>query len=113
MPLIAGTVTIADDGDETMTSGSLAEAIYVEFVNNFEADNDVPMPEGADGAPTKQNFAMLATRLSAALVNYLVANTAVTVTIRPADAGLQRDADGANPDTLGPSGDKIVTGVIA
>ncbi len=91
MALIAGSVTIADNGAETKTPNSLAEAIYDNFINNYKVDTGYEMPPAGEDAAVKKGFATLATRLSEAIIPYLVANTEVTteVQIGPLTAGLQ------------------------
>jgi hypothetical protein len=68
------------------------------------------LPPSSQSDPVASGRAMMT-----AFFTYLHANAGVTVKIVAGDAGLQRDADGANPDTLGPSGTKTLAtlGTIA
>jgi len=92
MALVAGTVTIADNGTETKTPNSLAEAIYDSFISNYKDDTGFQLPPAGEDAPVKKGFATLATRISEAVIDYLVANTEVTtqVQVGPLTAGLQK-----------------------
>ena len=91
MALIAGSVTVNDAGVETKTPSSMAEAIYDGFINNYKADYNVDLPPPGEDAIVKRAFATLATRLSQAIVPYLVANTEVTtdVKVSTGHAGVQ------------------------
>ncbi len=92
MALIAGTVTVDDAGNETKTPNSLAEAIYDNFINNFKADTGFDLPPPGEDADVKKGFATLATRLSQAIIPYLIANTEVTTEVQVGGAigGLQQ-----------------------
>ena len=91
MALVAGSVTIADNGDETKTPNSLAEAIYDNFINNYKADTGFELPPAGEDAAVKKGFATLATRVSESVISYLIANTEVTtqVQVGPLQGGLQ------------------------
>jgi len=108
--MIAGTVQIADDGTfvaGTHLADTMATALYDSFVNNYEADAGVAMPlEQQQRVPILRGYATVATRM-AAIVPYLTTNAQGKIT--NADGGLQRDADGANPDCLAPTVDKFIS----
>jgi len=121
MPLVAGTVTVKEDGTVTFNPGAganLAKEIYTEFVNNYSADASMDsktydFPGGKNGAAVRHGYATLATRLAAAIVAHIVTNGEVTVTVD--DAGLQRDNTVGNPATLAPAAPVVLAtkGTIA
>jgi hypothetical protein len=52
--------------------------------------------------------------LAAAIIDYILANADITVTVRTTDAGLQRTPNPNNPNTAtqGPAADVEITGVL-
>lgn len=109
MPMTAGTVTIADDGTETKTAGSMAEAIFDSFVAGYSADTGENIPAGAEGAPIKKGYAVIATRLSSAIVGHLASNADVRIT--DSDGGLQTSTPQGNP-TNPPASDVVLSGAL-
>lgn len=92
-------------GNRNVVTGTMARAIYDEIegeLDGFEPDPDDP--------------GVLWARLSAAIargvVEYLVANTDVSVTIETTDSALQRDP-ATNADTRGPSAARSLGGTIS
>jgi len=112
MALVAGTVVVADNGTEVKTADSMAEAIYDQFIDNFAIDTGASLPPGSDGAHIKKTIATMATRIATGVVANIAATAIVNVTILQADAGLQREASGANLETFGPLVNKTIFGVI-
>ena len=91
-------------GDRNVGAGTMARAIYDEIeaeLDGFEPDSDDP--------------GVLWARLSAAIargvVEYLVENTDVRVTVETTDSALQRDP-ATNADTRGPSVARSLGGTI-
>lgn len=106
MALLAGTVTVTPDGTVTETPNSLAAGIFSGLWNNYETDTGQKPPAGPDSYQIKRTLATMATRLAAAVVIHLA--TYGTAKVATTAAGVQRDADGANPNCLGPSVDKYL-----
>lgn len=101
MPLIAGTCSIADTG--AVTGTGLAKAMA-----------DATMASPPSGATTNQCLQQWINMLAVAIVDHLVTNAQITVTVGPADAGLQRTPNPNNPNTptLGPSADVPLSGSL-
>ena len=76
MALSAGTVSLSADG--VATKSGLAEAIYDQFVDNYQADTGEVMPAGAASYAIKKGYMVQANRLAAAIVAYVTANAEVT-----------------------------------
>lgn len=106
MAMAAGSVTIAGDGTETKSD--MAEAIYDAIKLSF-TDCGYAIPAGAAGVPIKQKLAYSANRWATALVVYITGHAVANIPASPAGDGLQRDADGANPDCLGPAAGKTLS----
>jgi|TARA_R110000824_G_scaffold121471_1_gene277574 hypothetical protein len=79
MALLAGSVNVSADG--SAQKSGLAAAIYDEFVNNYTADMGSPLPAGADGKPIKNGYAIQATHLAVAIVNYITDNAQVSTSV--------------------------------
>lgn len=105
MSLAIGTATIADDG--TLSGSGLAYAI----VAAFDAGSMASIVDGdASHVAIRRGFAAFAHELAAAIVPYVVANAAVSVTIGTGDSGLQR-VSGTPTDA--PAAPKTLGGVVA
>lgn len=104
MALEAGSVSVANNG--TITGGGLARAIMDQVL--------VPM-NGASNVSALQQNAPFANNLAAAIVNYLVANAEVSVTIPTSASGLQRtpSPNDPNTNTQGPGTTKTLGGTLA
>jgi hypothetical protein len=65
-------------------------------------------------SPLRLNMAASAQTLATAIIDYLLANAEITVTVKTTDAGLQRTPNPNNPNTAtqGPAGDVPLTGTI-
>lgn len=112
MAMTAGSVVVDDDGT-TSTKTGLAGEIYDEFIDNYSTDVETltgkdgqQIPDGASGVAIRRGYAVQATRMATAIVTHITTNAKAA--IETTDSGLQRDADGANPDTLGPSAKKTL-----
>lgn len=102
MALSAGTVTVADDG--TASGGGLARAIYDAQIAAFSSY----FPSAPIGQ--KRGFASFCNATASAIVSYLTANAAITVTVHTTDSGLQQVA---LVDTSGPATNKTLSGTLA
>jgi hypothetical protein len=104
MALEAGSCTIAPD--KTVSGTGLARAI---------AENYLPV-FGSIGLPTASldKLAQFCNGLATAIVDHIVANAEITVTVTTLDAGLQRTPNPNDPNTptLGPASDVELTGSI-
>ena len=95
MAMVIGSVAIAANGTATKTG--MAEAIYDEFVDNYETDNGIPLPGGEEAVPIKKGYATLANRLSEGIGQYILTN-AQTV-IYSGTGALQYTPNPNNPAT--------------
>ena len=93
MTMLAGTVTVSEDGTVTSTFTSLSKAIFDMFIANYTADTGEELPAGEQGAAIKMGYASVANNFSAALVPWMVANVDVSVHV----SGLQRDPATGDP----------------
>lgn len=110
MPLEPGSVTAIAE-DRTVTGTGLAEAIAEAWLTLYPGGG---LLTGEVGASIRRGTMQVANALGPAIINYLLANAVVTVTVHPADAGLQRTPNPNNPNTatLGPAADVSLTGGI-
>lgn len=92
MPLEAGSCTIANNG--TVSGTGLAKAMA-----------DALMTAPPSGGGSNKSLEQWTNLLAAAIVDHLVSNAQITVTVSPADAGLQRTPNPNDPNTptLGPA----------
>lgn len=99
MAMTAGTVTI--DGSGNPSGAGMARAIFDSWIATF----DFGGLSGATLQSAKQRIADLCNALAVGVVDHIVANAEVTVTVDSSDAGLQRTPNPNNPDTdtQGPS----------
>lgn len=107
MALIAGTVTVDEDGNAS--GAGMARAIY-------DGLSGAPWDTPAELIPLLYSqFAIIANAIAAGVVAHVVANAAVTITIGTGDAGLQRMPASTAEDTptKAPSSPKTLTGSIA
>jgi hypothetical protein len=114
MTLLADIITIGDDGEPTaaLDPNSLTTSIYSAFVDNYLTDTGFPFPSEVPAKKAiKKGFATMANRLAFAIVDHITNHADVTVGV--ADAGLQRDADGANPPTLAPAAPVVIAGAVS
>jgi hypothetical protein len=101
------------DVNNVVTGTGLAEQIAAAIL----AQNIRYAPAGVDGVMARaarvaaKNFGNL---LGPPIINYLLANAEVVVSIKTTDAGLQRTPNPNNPNTptLGPSADVSLTGEL-
>lgn len=103
--MIAGTVTVADDG--TVTKSGAAEAYYDALVLALADLHGFTAPAGTAGVPYKRGLAASA-RATAALITYVLVNGHAKVATT--DAALQRTPNPNTPDTdtQGPAADKFL-----
>ncbi len=88
-----------DAGNAACTSG-LSKRIY-----------DYMVAKWAPGFTPGQEWKDVCHSIAQAVVDEITANAeldSAVATINTSDSGLQRDADGANPDCLGPSAQKTI-----
>ena len=118
MSLDAGSCSIAGDG--TVTGSGLAAALGNALVAMWNETVLLPTPPytgalaPAPLAKAHDALASQANHLASAIIGYLVANAEVTVTIAPADSGLQRTPNPNNPNTntQGPATTKTLFGTL-
>ena len=107
MPLLAGDVSIDNQGVETKTgyAGELYDQLIVES-NLVTAD---PLPTGPDGADGLRGIAVVANAIAKTIMPHLIANLEVrAVFTGGSDPAMQRDPAGSNDDCLGPVFDKTL-----
>ena len=124
MRLDAGSATI--NSDMTVTGSGLALTIAQALVDAVTATSRNPVdwrrrnlafsattPFAVD-ADVRKHFELTANGVAAAIVNHLTAHAEVTVTIAPADSGLQRTPNPNNPNTntQGPATTKTLFGTL-
>lgn len=105
MALNAGTCTIA--ADKTVGGTGLARALAEAFMPALATTPGLqPL--------SRSTMEALFNGQAAAIVNHIVNNAEITVTVKTTDAGLQRTPNPNNPNTptLGPSIDTDLTGSI-
>lgn len=105
MPLLAGNVSIADDGVQTKTgyAGELFDQLLVET----NAIIDEPLPIGPAGVDGLRGLALIANAVAKTIMPHLIANLDVRPRVQSAESGLQRDPDGVSGTLcLGPVLDK-------
>ena len=103
MSLEAGTCNIADNG--AVTGTGLAKVMA-----------DALMASASPvGTGRNAGLATWTNALAAAIVDHLVNNAQVTVTVTPSDAGLQRTPNPNDPNTptTGPVSDVALAGTLA
>ena len=102
MPLTPGTCAIAENG--TVTGTGLAKAMADALMAS----------SSAAGKGANAGLQAWTNALAVAIVDHLVANAAITVTVAPTDAGLQRTPNPNDPatPTLGPTSDVVLNGAL-
>ncbi len=103
MALSAGSIEADDDGEVSGTG--LALAIYNGALSGITEEQR---------RKVAQAMAPFCNGLAAAIVEHIVANAEVTVTVTSLDSGLQRVPDPATPGspTAGPATDKTFSGTL-
>ena len=101
MALTAGSCTIDAEGNVSGTG--LAKAMA-----------DALMATPPAGLSTNQMLAQWTNLLAAAIVDHLVSNAAISVTVAPSDAGLQRTPNPNDPNTptQGPAAEVVLAGSL-
>lgn len=96
MALSIGSVTVNADG--THTGSGLTLTIYENFLLPDLGFGIYPALKSHMIA-ARQTAGTRAQQLATAIINHLIANGEVTVTVAPADAGLQKTPNPNNADT--------------
>lgn len=96
MALTIGSVTVNADG--THTGSGLTLAVYEQFLLPELGFGNYPAIK-ADIIAARLTAGTRASQLATAIINHLIANGEVTVTVAPADAGLQQTPNPNNPAT--------------
>lgn len=95
-------------GNKTCTTG-LSKRVYDNLCSVWLSDMGYDLT--AESATNKQTWQLVCYSVAKGVVDEIQANAALSgavATIETTDAGLQRDADGANPDCLGPTAQKTI-----
>jgi hypothetical protein len=95
-------------GNKTCTSG-LSQRIYDQLCSEWNTEMGYDLT--AQSAEAQEMWQLVCYSFAKGVVDEITANAVVSGTsiIAAGQGGLQRDADGANPDCLGPTVQKYLT----